>query len=104
MVSTAKIIELIKNGALLIDLRSEEEFDKEQLPGSLNIPFDKLKSKLLKSNFVKFRKNETVITCSNKTGESAEAKKTLESQGMLSVYDGGAWKDLQEILNDSNKQ
>lgn len=99
MSSIVNIIELIKNGALLIDLRTEEEFEKEHISGSLNIPFDKLKNKLLKSNFVKFRKNETVITSSNKNEESIEAKQLLESQGMLSVYDGGEWRDLQRMLS-----
>jgi len=91
--------ELIKNGALLIDLRTAAEFEQEHIPGSLNIPFESLNSKLLKSNFIKFRKKEIVITCSGNALESAAAKDTLLSLGMLHVHDGGIWKDLQNSLS-----
>ena len=83
---------------MIIDLRSKEEFDKEHIADSLNIPFDSLNGKLLKSNFVKFRKEEVVITCSDKAAESTAAKPILESQGMMTVYDGGDWQDLKLLL------
>jgi phage shock protein E len=37
--------ELIKNGAVVIDVRTKEEFDAGHLQGSLNIPIKALKKK-----------------------------------------------------------
>lgn len=95
---SSNLPELIKNGALIIDLRTASEYEHAHISGSLNIPFKSLKGKLLKSNFIKFRKKETVITCSSQAAESSAAKDLLESQGMLHVYDGGTWEELQNSL------
>lgn len=94
----ANLLELVKEGALIIDLRRKDEFEKEHISDSLNIPFDRLNSKLLKSNFVKFRQKEVIIVCSAKAAESKAAKDILESQGMKRVYDGGDWIDLKLLL------
>lgn len=99
MSSSSNLPELIKNGALIIDLRTASAYEQEHISDSLNIPFESLNSKLLKSNFIKFRKKETIITCSSKAEESTAAKNMMESQGMLYVYDGGIWQDLQKSLS-----
>ncbi len=95
---TIDFAELIKKGALLIDLRTKAAFEEEHISGSLNIPFDSLKGKLLKSNFGMFRKNETMITCSDNATESTAAKVLLESEGIKTVYDGGDWKKLKGLV------
>lgn len=45
-----KLQEFIKNGALLIDVRSSDEFTAGSAPGAINIPLDKIQDELSKLN------------------------------------------------------
>ena len=99
MNNSTQLKELVNQGALIIDLRSKDEFEKDHIAGSLSIPFNSLNSKLLKSNFIKFRKKEAVLVCSDKRTECPAAKELLEAQGMTRVYDGGDWKELKSLLD-----
>lgn len=38
--------ELVKNGALLLDVRTPEEFREQHIPGATNIPVDQLPARL----------------------------------------------------------
>ena len=50
---------LVKNGALIVDVRSKGEFAGGQIKGSINIPVDQLQNNLGKLK----DKNKTIITC-----------------------------------------
>ena len=50
---------LVKNGALIVDVRSKGEFAGGHIKGSINIPLDQLQNNLGKLK----DKNKTIITC-----------------------------------------
>ena len=85
---------LVKNGAIVLDVRSKGEFAGGHIKGSINIPVD-----LLRSNLAKLKdKNKPIITCCASGMRSATAKAVLRSSGYLEVYNGGGWYSLQNKL------
>ena len=62
--------ELIRNGALIIDVRTKEEYNGGHIKGSVNIPLDKLKN-----HIPKLTKNLPIITCCASGMRSASAKR-----------------------------
>jgi rhodanese-related sulfurtransferase len=86
--------ELVKNGALILDVRSKGEFAGGHIKGSLNISVD-----VLKNNLSKLKdKNKPIITCCASGMRSASAKSILQSNGYTNVYNGGGWNSLQNKL------
>jgi rhodanese-related sulfurtransferase len=86
---------LVKEGAIIVDVRSKGEFVGGHIKGSLNIPVDQLGSNLhqLKD------KNKTIITCCASGMRSASAKSILTSNGYKNVFNGGGWNGLQNKIN-----
>ncbi len=85
---------LVKEGAVIIDVRSRSEYDSGHIRGSINIPVDQLRS-----NFNKLKdKNKPIITCCASGMRSASAKAMLKASGYSEVYNGGSWSGLQSKL------
>jgi len=85
--------EMLKDGGVIIDVRTKQEFAGGHIKGSKNIPLN-----TLGSNLNKIKKNKTVITCCASGMRSASAKTILESNGFTNVYNGGGWRGLQNKL------
>jgi rhodanese-related sulfurtransferase len=86
--------ELIKQGAVILDVRSKEEFEGGHVKGALNIPLD-----TLSSNFKRIGDKDTyIITCCMSGGRSAMAKDILHKAGYDNVHNGGGWHSLQSKL------
>jgi phage shock protein E len=86
--------QLVKEGAVIIDVRSKGEFDGGHINGSINIPVDQLSNNLGKLK----DKNKAVIVCCASGMRSAAAKRMLQSNGYNTVYNGGGWSSLQNKL------
>lgn len=86
--------QLMANGAILLDVRSNGEYSTGHIKGSINIPVDKLASNLNKLK----EKNKPIITCCASGIRSASAKGILKSNGYSDVYNGGAWQSLKHKL------
>lgn len=86
---------LLKQGAIIVDVRSNREYAGGHIKGSINIPVEVLSKNLTKLK----EKNKTVITCCASGMRSASAKSILESNGYTQVYNGGSWSSLQSKLN-----
>jgi len=86
--------ELVKNGAIILDVRSTGEFAGGHIKGSINISVDTLRNNLAKLN----DKNKIIITCCASGMRSASAKSILQSNGFVNVYNGGGWSSLQNKL------
>ena len=82
--------ELVKQGALILDVRSKGEYSSGHIQGSVNIPVEQLGNNLGKLK----DKNKTIITCCASGMRSASAKGILTSNGYQNVYNGGAWQNL----------
>jgi phage shock protein E len=86
--------QLVKDGAIIVDVRSKGEFDSGHIKGSINIPVDSIANNLNKLK----DKNKTIITCCASGMRSAAAKSVLKSNGYLEVYNGGGWSSLERKL------
>jgi len=83
--------ELIRNGAMVIDVRSPAEYAAGHGKGSINIPLDSLKKRI-----PALKKDVAVITCCASGLRSKVAKSILKSNGIKEVYNGGSWHKLKQ--------
>jgi phage shock protein E len=89
----ANIGNLILRGALVIDVRTETEFDGGHAPGSVNIPLDQLQQ-----NISRLNKNKPIITCCASGIRSATARRILINNGFAEVYNGGSWTNVKSEM------
>ncbi|MFV5689202.1 rhodanese-like domain-containing protein [Flavobacterium sp. ZT3R25] len=87
--------DLVKQGAIILDVRSKGEYSGGHIKGSLNIPVDTLSNNLFKLK----DKNQPIITCCVSGMRSASAKSILKSNGFTKVYNGGGWSSLQNKIS-----
>ncbi len=85
---------IINNGALLVDLRTASEFELGHIKGSINIPLGKLSY-----NYNKFKNHKYVVVCCFSGNRSNFAKEVLEKKGFKNIINGGAWEEINVILN-----
>ena len=86
---------LVKQGAMILDVRTKNEYAGGHIKGSVNIPLD-----TLSNNLSKFKdKSKPVITCCASGMRSAAAKNILKSNGFTEVYNGGGWSSLQNKIS-----
>lgn len=86
--------DLVKQGAIILDVRSNGEYSGGHMKGSINIPVDQLSKNLSKLK----DKNKPIITVCASGMRSASAKSILKSNGYTQVYNGGGWGSLQNKL------
>lgn len=90
----SQLIEAIKEGAFLVDVRSSGEFASGSVKGAVNIPLDRLQSQLAK---FKGKKNIVVFCLSG--GRSSQAKSILEQNGFQNIINGGGWQNVNQVVN-----
>ena len=86
--------QLVKNGAIILDVRSKGEYAEGHIKGSINIPVDQLRNNLVKLK----DKKKPIITCCASGMRSSSAKSILLNAGYEEVYNGGGWTGLQVKL------
>lgn len=84
---------MVKEGAIIVDVRTKGEFNSGHIKGSINIPLDEIKTKAAELK----KKNKPVITCCRSGNRSGMAKSILESAG-IECYNGGAWNVLDDKI------
>lgn len=82
---------LVKQGAIILDVRSKGEYEGGHIKGSINISVDALSNNLSKLK----DKNKPIITCCASGMRSSSAKGILKANGYTDVHNGGAWSILQ---------
>ena len=80
-------------GAIILDVRTPEEFKSGHIEGALNIPLDRLKSSI--SDLKK--RGKPIIACCLSGARSRVAMNTL-SQAGIEVYNGGSWISLEKNI------
>ena len=86
------IQKIIKNGALIIDVRTPKEFKEGHIEGSLNISLDEINEAMLWLQ----KDVPAVLVCAS-GGRSAQAMKILKANGFEKVYNGGSWDSLGDL-------
>ncbi|MFC2108985.1 rhodanese-like domain-containing protein [Bacteroidota bacterium] len=87
-------LKLIKTGAIVVDVRTKEEYKTGNIKKSINIPLH-----VLQNNLSKIKKDKTIITCCASGMRSNSAKNILLSNGYTNVYNGGGWTRLNSKIN-----
>ena len=85
--------QLLKQGAVIIDVRTRAEYQEGHINGSQNIPLNNLAN-----HYARLKKNTPIITCCASGTRSAQAKNMLQSNGFTEVYNGGGWRSLQSKI------
>jgi rhodanese-related sulfurtransferase len=89
----ADFAKLLKEGAVIVDVRTKGEFQAGHIEGSKNIPLDGVKTQVQQLK----KSGKPVITVCRSGNRSAMAKSILSSAG-IEVYNGGAWTSLKRRL------
>ena len=84
--------ELVRDGAVLVDVRTPQEFAEGHIEGARNIPVGELATRL--SEFGE-KQGSIVLYCRSGV-RSAKAKALLESEGFTSVVNLGAMSSWPE--------
>jgi phage shock protein E len=86
-VSRERAHDLVTNGALLVDVRTESEFAAGHVPGAINVPVADLSAK---ASALVAQGKPIVVYCASGV-RSAMARRTLRAAG-ADVHDLGAMK------------
>jgi len=89
------LADLVKEGAIILDVRTKGEFESGHIRGAVNIPLDKLHVNMNKLK----GKNKAIITCCASGSRSATAKGVLTNNGFTNVHNGGSWLKLRSKIN-----
>ncbi|MDA9275188.1 rhodanese-like domain-containing protein [Crocinitomicaceae bacterium] len=86
----ADYTELIKNGVVVIDVRTPQEFKVGHFKGSKNIPLITIR------NAVKQLADKEVILVCKSGGRAANARAILAKSG-ITAHNAGAWQNLNNM-------
>lgn len=81
--------EALAEGAVVVDVRSPQEFKEGHITSAINIPLPQIEARVSTLK----KKNKTIITCCKSGARAGKAKKILESNGLKCV-NAGSWGKL----------
>ncbi|MEZ4754540.1 MAG: rhodanese-like domain-containing protein [Bdellovibrionota bacterium] len=79
----------IDNGALLIDVRSPEEYSEGHLDKAINIPHTEIGSRLSELN-----QDQAIVLYCRSGGRAGQAQKILHDNGYTKVLNAGGYSQL----------
>jgi len=83
------IEQYLSNNALIVDVRTPQEFNQEHCPNSINIPLN-----LLESRYTELDQNKHIILCCASGGRSGMALSFLKSKGYSNIINAGSWTNV----------
>ncbi len=86
----------LKKGAIIIDVRTPNEYDQGRVPDSINIPVDRIAANAQRIKDM----NRPVIFCCTSGSRSGTATRIMKEKGLKSVYNGGSWMHMLKILKE----
>jgi phage shock protein E len=87
--------EQIAKGAVVIDVRTAEEYGQEHLPQATNIPLDELPTKVAEvEKLLGGDKSKPVVLYCGTGFRAGKAKRALDAAGFTHVINGGGLDDL----------
>lgn len=81
-INKKELEELVKKGAILIDVRSPQEYEEGHLDNAILIPEYDINKKILD----RFNINDEIILYCSTGNRSKKAKKKMEKMGYIKVY------------------
>lgn len=84
--------EKLEQGAVVVDVRTKEEFASGHVQGSKNIPLGQVSKQVQKIQAW----NKPVIACCASGMRSASAASILKQHG-IEAYNGGSWRKVDRL-------
>jgi phage shock protein E len=94
LISRQDYKKILQEGAIIIDVRSPQEYDQGHISESINIPLGNINAR---SADLQARKVPIILCCASGM-RSGQAAGMLKSKG-ITCYNGGNWKVLQANIN-----
>jgi len=91
---TADAQDKLKAGALLVDVRTAEEYQSKHLPGAVNIPVDNIKSGI--TNHSPDKSRVILLHCQS-GGRSSRAQPMLRALGYTNAFNIGSYKQAEAV-------
>lgn len=76
---------------MIIDVRTQEEYQLGHIPESINIPLDILKDEIVRQHIPK---DTPIAVCCESGGRSSYAVMILIEMGFTQVENKGSWRDM----------
>lgn len=91
------ISELIKSGAIVLDVRTAGEYSEGHFNESINIPLNEIPARISE-----LKDKKDIIVCCASGIRSSKAISFLKQNG-ISCFDGGSWLNLKNISNTNTR-
>lgn len=88
-----RLKDVLRQGAIIIDVRTPQEFDAGKVPESINIPVGRVSA-----NAERIKNMKRVIFVCSSGSRSTQAMRIMKEKGMKEVYDGGSWYNLLKLI------
>ena len=95
-----KIKEALRKGAVIIDVRTAFDFDQGKIPGSINIPVDRIAASAERIKHM----NKPVIFCCASGERSSTAVSIMKQKGLKEVYNGGSWYGVLKMMKSPSQK
>ncbi|OHX65234.1 rhodanese-like domain-containing protein [Flammeovirga pacifica] len=82
--------ELVANGAAILDVRTEGEFEAGHPTGAINIPVDELHKFMPQV----LKLGSPLVVCCKSGVRASRALSMIKKAGVKEVYNAGGWKSL----------
>jgi len=92
------IQDYLSKDALIIDVRTSEEFTQGHAKHAINIPLDQIQNRLQELTL----KSRAIILCCRSGNRSGKAHAFLSSQN-IDCINGGSWQNVQKNLDQYKK-
>lgn len=99
-ISATQALAHLKNGAMLIDVRSPGEFRSGHLPAAINLPLDEIETALPRR--INDKNKVLLLHCLSGT-RSGIAQRKLKSLGYTNVFNLGSFARARKISDDAKR-
>jgi phage shock protein E len=89
VVTGSQAQELVADGAVLVDVRTPQEFNAGHIEGAINIPLHELRQRIDELG----SPDEPIVLYCRSGNRSHQAEVYLEGQGFENVYDLGSYRN-----------
>ena len=97
-ISAKDAVAYLKNGALVIDVRSPAEFNSGHLPTAINIPLDEIQSAMPRRVT---DKNQVLLLHCQSGMRSGIAKQKLKGMGYANAFNLGSFSRANDIVGNA---
>ena len=94
-----KIKDALRAGASVVDIRTVHEYDQGRMPGSVNIPLERIPYNVERINHMK----RPIIICGSGDSRSGEAARFLKNNGLKEIHNGGNWERVMRMAKSVAK-